>query len=444
MDSPDLKRTRRQRAASRPTVDRLPPHNDECEEGALGCCLISPNDCIPDCIIKFGDAKHEVFYDLRRQEIFKAMCEMIENREQVDIITLQSRLKDKGLLEQCGGLGYLARLPDTVPSAANLSYYLDHVWEKHQLRKLIHTCTDAVARVYEFEGEADALINEVERDILAIRKDSGQSQDIKTLVQEAITQMEFRVQNPDTIKGLSTGLKDLDKMSDGLHEGEMIVVAALPSRGKTVLGVNIAVHNALSGIHSAVFSAEMQPVQLVIRSICSESRANHRKLLKRDCPRMVVAAGKLANSTLHIERASGWSIGQIRAKARRLQQQFGIKLAVIDHLQMLKGTGDTKEQEVNSISKGVKEMAFELNIPVILLSQINDKGETKYARAVAEDADSLWKLENDGEWQKSIQPLRLNIEKSRDGETGSLDLVFFKEHTRIEQASKVSDEDVPK
>src|SRR6267378_1589338 len=165
----DLKRSRRRKAplADTTKIDRLPPHSPEAELGVLGCVLLSPNECMGECIEKFKRGA-EVFYDLRHQTIFSALAEMYDSREAIDVITLQQRLKNKQLLEEVGGIAYLSALPDTVPSSANLSYYLDIVLEKYLLRKMIHTCTDVVGRVYDYEGEVDALMDEVERDILRI------------------------------------------------------------------------------------------------------------------------------------------------------------------------------------------------------------------------------------------------------------------------------------
>ena len=171
---PDLKRTprRRQAPAGGTKVDRLPPHSPEAEQGVLGCVLLSPNECMGECIEKFKSGT-EVFYDLRHQTIFSALVEMFDTREAIDVITLQQRLKNKQLLEEVGGIAYLAGLPDTVPSAANLSYYLDIVQEKFLLRRMIQTCTEVVGRVYDYEGEVDALMDEVERDILRDQRIAG-------------------------------------------------------------------------------------------------------------------------------------------------------------------------------------------------------------------------------------------------------------------------------
>src|ERR1051325_6571387 len=245
---PDLKRTRRRRSASSESMkaDRLPPHSPEAEQGVLGCVLLSPNECMGECVEKFKSGA-DVFYDLRHQTIFSTLVEMYDSREAIDVITLQQRLKNKQLLEEVGGIPYLATLPDAVPSAANLSYYLDIVQEKFLLRKMIHTCTDVVGRVYDYEGEVDALMDEVERDILKIAESRVQSQTttIKDLVKKAINTIEDFHQRQGMLTGVGTGFTDLDKMTSFLHGGEMVVIAARPSMGKTSLAMNIAEHVAI-------------------------------------------------------------------------------------------------------------------------------------------------------------------------------------------------------
>ncbi|HXS69160.1 MAG TPA: DnaB-like helicase N-terminal domain-containing protein, partial [Candidatus Polarisedimenticolia bacterium] len=224
------KRVRRPQAAATPLADRLPPHALDMEQGVLGCILISPNECMGECIEKMKGGA-ETFYDLRHQTIFTMLIEMYEKREGIDVMMLQQRLKDKQLLEQVGGIAYLSTLPDVVPSAANLSYYLDVVQEKFFLRKMIHVCTDVVGRVYDYEGEVDALMDEVERDILKIAESrvEGTSNNIKDLVKRAISQIEDFHQRQGMLTGVGTGFADLDKMTSGLHPGEMIVIAARPS-----------------------------------------------------------------------------------------------------------------------------------------------------------------------------------------------------------------------
>src|SRR6266853_4584023 len=202
---PDLKRTRRRKLATTDArVDRLPPHSPEAEQGVLGCVLLSPNDCMGECIEKFKSGA-EVFYDLRHQTIFGALAEMYDSREAIDLITLQQRLKNKQLLDEVGGIPYLAGLPDTVPSSANLAYYLDIVQEKYLLRKMVRTCTGVVSRVYDYEGEVEALLDEVERDILRISESrvSASTGTIKQFVKQAIT----KIEDFPARQGQTTGLE---------------------------------------------------------------------------------------------------------------------------------------------------------------------------------------------------------------------------------------------
>lgn len=440
----------------------------------LACVLISPHECMGECIEKLK-AGAEVFYDLRHQTIFGILAEMYDRKEAIDLITLQQRLKDKQLLEQVGGLAYLSPLPDAVPSAANLSYYLDIVQEKYLLRKMIHTCTDVVGRVYDYEGEVDALMDEVERDILRISEARVQerSSNIKELVKRAINQIEDFHQRQGMLTGVGTGFTDLDRMTSGLHPGEMVVIAARPSMGKTSLAMNIAEHVAIDQkLPVGVFSLEMTSESLVLRMLCSRSRVNLRNvrdgfLAERDFPKLTGAAGKLANAPLFIDDSSGLSILQLRAKARRMAQQYGIKLFVIDYLQLLHSTArraENRQQEIADISSGVKSLAKELNVPVIVLSQLNRELEREKNRkprmsdlresgAIEQDADLVGLLykpssgddedSTGGAEEQDAVPVNLLIAKQRNGPTGDVNLTFLKSYTRFENAAKVSDDDVP-
>jgi replicative DNA helicase len=401
---------------------------------------------------------------------------MYDAREAIDVITLQQQLKNKQLLEQVGGIAYLASLPDAVPSAANLSYYLDIVQEKFLLRKMIHTCTDVVGRVYDYEGEVDALMDEVERDILRISEArvTSETKTIKDLVKSAITQIEDFHQRQGLLTGVATGFTDLDKMTSGLHAGEMIVIAARPSMGKTSLAMNVAEHVAIEQkLPVGVFSLEMTSESLVLRMLCSRSRVNLRNvrdgfLAERDFPKLTGAAGKLASAPLFIDDSSGLSILQLRAKARRMAQQHGIKLFVIDYLQLLHSTArraENRQQEIADISNGIKSLAKELEVPIIVLSQLNrelEKDKNRKPRlsdlresgAIEQDADVVGLLykpssgddddssTSTGEEQDAVA-VNLLIAKQRNGPTGDVNLTFLKSFTRFESAAKVSDDDVP-
>ncbi|MGV3773127.1 MAG: replicative DNA helicase, partial [Verrucomicrobiales bacterium] len=317
-------------------IDRLPPHSIEAEQGVLGCIMLSPNDGMGVVIEKIKRGS-EVFYDLRHQVIFDVLSLMYDGKDPIDLITLQQKLKDNNQLEAVGGIAYLAGLLECVPSAANLGYYLEIVREKYVLRKMIQTCTSVVAKVYEHEGEVDGLLDEVERDVLKISEErvESNSRGIKDLVRSAINTIEEYHQRQGMLTGIATGFSDFDKMTSGLHGGEMIVIAARPSMGKTSLVMNIAEHVILEQkMPVGVFSLEMTAESLVLRMLCSRSRVNLRNirdgfLAERDFPRLTGAAGKMANAPLYIDDTAGLSILQLRAKARRMYQQFGIKLIII-------------------------------------------------------------------------------------------------------------------
>jgi replicative DNA helicase len=455
-------------------IDRLPPHSIEAEQGVLGCLLISPNESLGHCIEKLKKGS-EVFYDLRHQALYDLLAEMYDSKEAIDPITVQQRLKDKNQLDALGGIAYLNALMDAVPSAANLEYYVEIIREKHVLRRMIQTCTGVVGRVYEHEGEVDALLDEVERDVLRISEEriEANSSSMKDLVHKAINTIEEFHQRQGMLTGIPTGFTDFDKMTSGLHGGEMVVIAARPSMGKTSLAMNIVEHAAIDhGLPVGVFSLEMTSESLVLRMLCSRSRVNLRSiregfLAERDFPRLTGAAGKLAAAPIFIDDSSGLSILQLRAKARRMFQHHGIKLFVIDYLQLLNSTSrraENRQQEIADISNGVKALAKELNVPVIILSQLNrelEKDKNRKPRlsdlresgAIEQDADLVCLLykpeaekadDDDGASESDAVAVNLLIAKQRNGPTGDVHLTFLKGYTRFENAAKVSAEDLPR
>lgn len=462
----DFKDARRHKAelADRSKVDRLPPHSLEAEQGVLGCVLLAPSECVGQCIMAFKTS--EVFYDLRHRAIYEVCVELFDQKSPIEVLTLQQVLRDRHQLESVGGVAYLASLPDCVPSAANLAYYLEIVRDKFVLRRMISTCTDAVARAYEHQGEVDALLDGVERDVLQIAQDREDkaTAGIKELTQRAIDLIERMHQNQGALSGLATGFVDLDKMTTGLHGGEMVVIAGRPSTGKTSLAMNVAEHVALEqGLPVGVFSLEMTAESLVMRMICSKARLNLRHvnsgfLAERDFAKLSGAATKMSKAPLYIDDASGLSILQLRAKARRMHQQHGIKLFVIDYLQLMHSTArraENRQQEVADISSGCKALAKELHVPCIVLSQLNREVEKEKGRkprlsdlresgAVEQDADLvaiLYRPERDEEEaqdQAEAVPINLLIAKQRNGPTGDVCLTFLKPYTRFETAAKIT------
>ncbi|MDW8307890.1 MAG: replicative DNA helicase [Verrucomicrobiales bacterium] len=472
--TPDLKRAPRRKAPP-PTaarVDRLPPHSTEAEQGVLGCILHAPNESLGECLQRLR-ADAEVFYDLRHQTIYRTLVEMYDRREAIDILTLQQRLADQKQLDAIGGIAYLNALYDSIPSPANLPYYLDIVQEKFLLRKMIQTCTEIIGRVYDFEGNVETLLDQVESEVLRLNESrvQGGAKPIKQLVGTAIQTVEKFFNRKGELGGIGTGFPDLDKMTDGFHGGEMIVIAARPSMGKTSLAMNIVEHVVLvEKLPVAVFSLEMTAEALVLRMLCSIARVNLRNIREgfmseADFPKLRMATDQLVSAPLFIDDTAGLSILQLRARARRLAQQHGIKLFVIDYLQLLHSTSrraqENRQQEIAEISGGIKALAKELNVPVIVLSQLNrelerDKNrrprlsDLRESGAIEQDADVVGLLykPSSGEDDEGLEeadgvPVNLLIAKQRNGPTGDVNLTFLKPFTRFESVSKVSDEDVP-
>lgn len=468
------RRERKKPSGTLQATDRLPPNSPEAEQGVLGCMLLDQSTIGRAVeLLKEGE---ETFYDLRHQTIYKTIIELWNDRDPVDLITLYERMKAWGLHEQCGGIAYISSLPDMVPSAQNIDYYIEILREKYLLRRMIKVCTDTVGKLYEFEGDTEKVLDECERDVLRVNESrvNTDTPSIKTLVGRVITSIEARVTNRDSVTGLRTGFADLDRMLNGLQQKDMIVIAARPSLGKTSLAMNIAENIAIDArLPVAIFSLEMSAEALVNRMVCSRAKVNTRNvqegfLAERDYPKLTNAAGKVSGAPIYIDDAGGQSILQVRAKARRLWKQYGIKLAIIDYLQLMNALGgrrkyDNRQQEVTDISHGVKEIAKELGIPVIVLSQLNREFEREKNRqprlsdlresgSIEQDADVvgfLYKQANEDDDNESagmsdnVLPINLLIAKQRSGPTGIVPLTFFKEFTKFESAAKVSNDDVP-
>ena len=409
---------------------RLPPHSQETEMAIIGCCITTPKQSVPEAQTVITTP--EYFYTNACQ----AAWETIQGTalDKIDIVTVFTRGKRLGITAQ-----FLADCQNAVTSAEMMPAWLEELSNKFAARQVIKAATELVQMAYDGYSK---LLDEAERKIMAIRPNRSTPLNIRTLIGHAIDKIEHKYKT-NSISGLTTGLADLDALTDGLHPGEMVIVGGLPSCGKSALAVNISVTNALMGVPSCIFTAEMAPVQLVVRSMCSEARANFHHLDQGAFTRLAISAGKLSKAPLYIEPASKMTIQQVIARARRLKQRNGIKLIAVDYIQILQGHGDNREQQISSISKGIKEMAMELGVPVLALSQLTDDGKLRESRAIGQDGDSVWKLKNKGEWQAVSQPVKLNVEKCRDGATGDVDLLFQKTFTRFENASKVEEEDKP-
>ncbi|MGC3988434.1 MAG: replicative DNA helicase [Chthoniobacteraceae bacterium] len=363
------------------------PHSAEAEQGVLGSLLVSPTaDVVGACI---ESVTAESFHIPAHATVYETLIALHDKGVPIDMITLTQTLKDKKVLDQVGGPGFVADLYSFVPTAANVTYYLEIVREKHVLREIIKSCTECASRAYEDQGEVNGLLDEVEKSIfnIADKRRQKKESNIRDQVMEAIESIEKLFARKGAISGLSTGFGDLDAMTDGLHEAEMIVIAARPSMGKTAFALNIAEHVAVDlnrGV--GVFSLEMSTQQLVQRLICSRAKISLKKirdgfLAAHEFEPITRAASAFATSKLFIDDTAGLSILELRARARRMKAMHNIELIVIDYLQLLKSDSkkakDNRQHEIAEISQGVKALAKELKLPIIVLAQLNRNPEQR-------------------------------------------------------------------
>ena len=450
-------------------IHRTPPHSVEAEQGVLGSMLISPRDAIAECVEKINE---EYFYIPAHQTIYTVLVELWNAGQAIDLITFTQLLRDRNLLDAVGGPAFVTSLYTFVPTAANIEYYIDIVRDKYLLRSIITAATESVRRAYEEQDEVNNLLDEVEQKIFAVGEDrfKGQMLSMKDQVMEAIEAIEKLYERKGGITGISTGFIEFDRMTSGLHPAEMIVIAARPSMGKTALVMNIAEHVAIQENHPVgVFSLEMSSQQLVQRLLCSRARVNLQKvrdgfLAERDFPSLTAAASKLAEAKIFIDDSAGLSILELRAKARRLKAQHDVQLLVIDYLQLLRSTSrraqDNRQLEISEISAGLKGLAKELKIPVIVVAQLNRQPEQRTggkprlsdlreSGSIEQDADlvgllvrpELYEEDEEARVEKSGEA-ELIIAKQRNGPVGEIPLTFLKEFTRFEdRARNVSEPD---
>lgn len=467
---PDLSKTRRAKKAlpARPVAaDRTAPHDDKAEVGVLGCVFLNPKEVLSDCASLLKDGGQE-FYDLRHQSIYVAAMELFNSGEEVDVITMQNLLKKRGELDQVGGIAYLASLPDAVSSAANLSYYIEIVRENFLLRRVIAVCADAAERAYSCKGNVATLLDEFERDALALAPSScSDTKGSVQLVRSTIDYVEAAIARGGAIGGLPTGFADLDELLDGLNPGEVYIVAGFTSGGKTAFAMNVVENVLLNcSLPVGVFSLEMSAESLMNRMLCSAAKVNLREVRRgrvdeESMQRIFTTTSRLAKTKLYVNDTSDMSVRQIRAEGRRMVQRHGVRLLVVDYLQLAQPDSDSRknesrEQEVSGISRGLKAMARELKVPVLALSQLNDDGKLRESRGIGQDADVVIKLRpktddsarrgKDGaappaEPAGDAWPVQLVVEKQRNGATDVVELVFLKKHTRFESVSRASEPD---
>lgn len=455
-----------------PDLHRLLPQSPDAERGVLSSFLISPREIGGLCASKGID--EEWFAIPSHALIYRNLLEMWDKNEPIDFITLTQRLRGNECLDQCGGAAFVTELFTFLPTAANAPYYVDILGELAQLRRLIKVCTEYAGKGYDERNNIEGLIDKLEVDVLKIRGSASidRLMSAKEAVVIAIGQIEDMYERKGSVSGLATGFSDLDRITDGMHPGEMIVIAARPSQGKTALAMNIAEFVSLELKQAVgVFSLEMTTPQLIQRMLCARARVNLARvrdgfLSERDFPALQMAASRIAEARLYIDDQSGMTIQQLRAKARRMKQQWNIQLLIVDYLQLLRSTSkraeNNREQEVADISGGLKDLAKELQIPLIVLAQIKRgfderamKGrprlsDLRESGSIEADADTVafivrYELFAESEEEKELMQGKadLIIAKQRNGPIGDVPLTFLKEYTRFETRAKGFEDDEP-
>ncbi|WP_394237974.1 replicative DNA helicase [Niallia oryzisoli] len=433
-------------------ADRLPPQNMEAEQAVLGAIFLEPSSLTLASEILIP----EDFYRGAHQRIFDAMLSLNDKGEAVDLITVSGELAAKKLLEDVGGFSYLSELAGSVPTAANIEYYAKIVEEKSILRRLIRTATNIAQEGYTREDEVDALLSEAEKDILAVsqRKNSGAFHDIKDVLVRTYDNIEQMHNSAGEITGIATGFTELDKMTAGFQRNDLIIVGARPSVGKTAFALNISQSVATkTGENVAIFSLEMGAEQLVMRLLCAEGNIDAQRLrtgalTDEDWGKLTMAMGSLSNAGIFIDDTPGVRVQDIRAKCRRLKQEHGLGMILIDYLQLILGSGrsgENRQQEVSEISRSLKGLARELQVPVIALSQLSrgveqrqDKrpmmSDIRESGSIEQDADIVAFLYRDDYYDKESENkniIEIIIAKQRNGPTGTVSLAFVKEYNKF-------------
>ena len=446
-------------SADSPTmVDRVPPHDLAAEAGVLGSMIIDPQCIGPICMLI---QKPEFFYKEEHQAIFRTILELYEKNTAIDGMIVFSALRTKNLLEAIGGRPYFEELVNSVPSSAHAEYYAAIVREKAMLRSLITACTDTLRDAYDAGEPAATVLDRGEKRIfdIAQQKLSQTAVSLTDVLHETFEILDR--QTGEHYSGVPTGFTEFDNLLSGLQRGEMIVVAARPSVGKTAFAMNIVEHVGVTlKKPCAVFSLEMSKQQLAQRMLCSRSGVDSHRLRRgmlssQDRDNLQYAVSELAQGTIFIDDTPGISIMDLRTKCRRLKLQYGIEMVVIDYLQLMEAPGsrtENRQQEISTISRGVKALARELNVPVICLSQLNRASESEQrlprtsdlreSGAIEQDADVVVLLHReavmhrgDQEWMDA-NPDKINealviVAKQRNGPCDTVKLTFLSGQTRF-------------
>jgi len=437
---------------------KLPPQHIEAEQSILGGILIE-NEAINRVteILAADD-----FYRDTHRKIFNALINLSERDEPADLITLTNELRKSDQLDSIGGASYLASLIDSVPTAANIQYYARIVKEKAILRKLIQTSTEIITQSYEDRGDVEGFLDEAERAIFDISEKRVRPSfyPIREIVKESFATIEKLFKKKEAVTGVPSGFKELDRMTAGFQPSDLIIIAGRPSMGKTAFCLDVAEYAAIDNkIPVAIFSLEMSKEQLVIRMLCSQAHVEGTRLRtgylnESDWPKLTIAAGSLSESPIYIDDSAALSVLELRAKARRLKSDHGLGMVIVDYLQLMKGRSrvESRQQEISEISRSLKALSKELNIPVIAVSQLSRKTEERTGNrpqlsdlresgAIEQDADLILFIYRDEVYNRSEDnPNRGKAEviigKQRNGPIGKIDLAFLDKFTTFKDLYK--------
>ena len=443
---------------------RIPPNNLEAEQSILGSMLLNE-----ECVYEAMEAlREEDFYQQQHRDIFRVMSELMESGVSVDLVTVSQKMEQLGKMRM-GGMEYLSQLTTVVPSVANLKHYINIVQQKSSLRKLIDASMTAADESYKGEDDADAIIGRAGDAIYRIALKNSQSTvvHIKEALQESYVKISEAMKAQDGMLGIPTGFPYMDQMLSGFQGTQLIIIAGRPGMGKTSFAMNIVEHIGLvKNIPCLVFSLEMSADQLATRLLCSEARIDSQltrsgKMGAQEITKLAEAMKVLSNAPIYIDDSATITVTEMLAKARRMQKQSGLGLIAIDYLQLLQGTGrsENRQQEVAQITRSLKIMAKELNVPIVLLSQLSRASEkrekkTRYpmlsdlreSGAIEQDADVVIFLHREDYYPEDKTPenagkARIIIAKQRSGPTGAIAMQWQGEYTKYMETDYIHDDE---
>ena len=432
----------------------IPPQNIEAEESLLSAILVD-NTALLEVVETLSAAD---FYRTAHQKIYEAITGLFDKAEPIDLVTLNNHLKEKGHLEAVGGAAFLARLVDVVPLAANAQHYARIVHDKAVLRRLIEKANAISKRCFQEQGPTDEIVDFAENAIFEVADQKARQAfyPLSKLIDVNIDFLEEKQKNKSLVTGVPTGFRQLDNLTSGLQNSDLIILAARPSMGKTALALNIARNAAVeAGVPVAVFSLEMSKEQLSLRLLCAEARIDSSRLRSgfltdEDWHRVTDAASDLSDAPIFIDDSASLTAMEVRAKARRLKMDKNIGLIVIDYLQLMQGRAgaERRDLEISEISRSLKALAKEINLPVIALSQLNRMLEQRNDRrprlsdlresgALEQDADVVAFIYRDEVYNKEENnpnkgTAEIILAKQRNGPTGDIKLTFLNAYTRFE------------